>query len=36
MRRMGQKHLTVELGPIAAIPEALARYDLSLSEDGRR
>ncbi len=36
MQRMGQKHLTVELqAPISAIPEALARYDLLLSEDGQ-
>ncbi len=37
MRRMGQKTLRVHLSdPIAAIPPALARFDLSLDEGGTR
>ncbi len=35
MRRMGEKVLTVELRePLAAVPAALARYNLSLGEGG--
>ena len=36
MRRMGRKYMTIELqAPIEAVPEALARYGLTLGEDGR-
>jgi ABC-2 type transport system ATP-binding protein len=36
MGRMGQKRMTIELqAPVEAVPEALAPYDLALSEDGR-
>jgi ABC-2 type transport system ATP-binding protein len=36
MRRMGRKHMTIELqAPVAAIPAALAPYRLTLGEDGR-
>ena len=36
MRRLGRKQLTVELvEPLAAIPAALAPYNLTLAEDGR-
>ena len=35
MRKLGQKQMTVELRePIAAVPAELARYDLTLSDDG--
>ncbi|MFC4728570.1 ABC transporter ATP-binding protein [Coralloluteibacterium thermophilus] len=35
MRKLGSKRLTLQLqAPLAAIPEALAGYPLSLSEDG--
>jgi len=35
MRRMGRKHMTIELrAPLDAIPAALAAYGLALSEDG--
>ena len=35
MRRMGRKHMTIELRtPIAAVPETLAPHNLALSEDG--
>ena len=35
LRRMGSKQLHIELqGPISAIPEALAKYDLALSREG--
>ncbi|MEL7254973.1 MAG: ABC transporter ATP-binding protein [Pseudomonadota bacterium] len=37
MQRMGQKQLDVELTePIAALPEALAAFDLAITEGGRR
>jgi ABC-2 type transport system ATP-binding protein len=37
MRKLGQKQMTVELrAPIAAVPAALARYGLTLADDGRR
>ncbi|MDQ2094739.1 ABC transporter ATP-binding protein [Rhodalgimonas zhirmunskyi] len=37
MRRMGRKSLTIELRqPVDALPEALAAYDLSLSQDRSR
>ncbi|PZQ46687.1 MAG: multidrug ABC transporter ATP-binding protein [Rhodovulum sulfidophilum] len=36
MRRLGRKQLTIELAePLAAVPEALARYDLALANEGR-
>jgi len=36
MRRMGQKYMTIELkSPVEAVPEALARYALTLGADGR-
>jgi ABC-2 type transport system ATP-binding protein len=36
MQRMGQKRMTIELQePVAAIPPALAPYDLERSDDGR-
>ncbi len=36
MRRMGRKYMTIELqAPIETVPEALARYGLTLGEDGR-
>ena len=36
LRRMGRKQLAVELRePLGAVPEALGRYGLDLSEDGR-
>ncbi len=36
MRRMGRKRMTIELqAPVAAVPEALARYALTLGEDGQ-
>ncbi|MFO1208248.1 MAG: ABC transporter ATP-binding protein [Amaricoccus sp.] len=36
MQRMGQKQMTIELqAPVGAVPEALARYDLARSDDGR-
>ena len=35
MRRMGKKQLDVQLtDPVSHVPDRLARYDLSLSEDG--
>jgi len=35
MRKLGRKELRLELrSPIAAVPEALARYGLELSPDG--
>ena len=35
MARMGRKELTIHLqAPLAAVPEALAKYDLRLGEDG--
>jgi ABC-2 type transport system ATP-binding protein len=37
MRKLGQKQMTVELRePVAAVPAALARYGLTLSDDGGR
>jgi ABC-2 type transport system ATP-binding protein len=37
MRKLGQKHLMLELRePIAAVPTALAKYDLTLAGDGSR
>ena len=37
MRKLGQKQMTVELRePIAAVPAALARYRLTLTDDGGR
>ena len=36
MQRMGQKQMTIELqAPVETVPDALARYDLALSDDGR-
>ena len=36
MRRMGQKQMTIELqAPVAAIPDTLAPYQLTLSDDRR-
>ena len=36
MAQMGRKQLDVQIAqPIDTVPEALARYDLSLGEDGR-
>jgi ABC-2 type transport system ATP-binding protein len=35
MRRMGRKHMTIELQkPLAAVPDALSDYGLTRSEDG--
>jgi ABC-2 type transport system ATP-binding protein len=35
MRKLGKKQLTLQLqAPLAAVPEALADYDLTLSDDG--
>ena len=35
MRKLGQKHLIVELrGPIAAIPPAIAKHGLRLTDNG--
>lgn len=37
MARLGQKELTVELrDPVSAVPDALAEYQLTLSEDGQK
>jgi len=37
MRKLGKKQLTLELTDgIASLPEALARYDLDVEDDGRR
>ena len=37
MRRMGRKHMSIELRqPLAAVPEGLAPYRLALSGDGTR
>lgn len=37
MARLGQKQLTVELrDAVSAVPDALAEYQLTLSEDGRK
>ncbi len=36
MQRMGQKQMTIDLqAPVEAVPDALARYGLTRSEDGR-
>jgi ABC-2 type transport system ATP-binding protein len=36
MRRMGRKSMRIDLHePVGAVPDALARYGLTLSEDGR-
>ena len=36
MRRMGQKQMTIELqAPVEAVPDALAPYQLTLSDDRR-
>ena len=35
MRKLGRKQLTLQLrAPLAAIPEALAAYELTLADDG--
>jgi ABC-2 type transport system ATP-binding protein len=37
MRKLGRKQLTLELRePVAALPEALGRYDLEIEDDGAR
>ena len=37
MRKLGRKQLTLELRePVAALPEALGRYDLEIEDDGGR
>jgi ABC-2 type transport system ATP-binding protein len=37
MRKLGQKHLTLELREtIAAVPETLAKYQLTLTGDGTK
>ncbi|HVH02084.1 MAG TPA: ABC transporter ATP-binding protein [Amaricoccus sp.] len=36
MRRMGRKHMTIELqSPLAAVPDSLAAYRLTRGDDGR-
>jgi ABC-2 type transport system ATP-binding protein len=37
MRKLGKKELSLELAqPLAAIPEALAQFNVALAEEGRR